>query len=213
MQLSIQQLLPDYFDQSRKKNSEIWGKELHFKKGEFIKIVAPSGRGKTSFMHFVYGLRKDYSGKILFDENDIGIFSQENFAELRKNKLSMVFQDLRLFEEQTVRENINIKRQLNPFYSKEKINKFCDRLGIGDKLDAKIGNCSYGEQQRVSIVRALMQPYDFLLLDEPFSHLDENNAQQAMQLILDETKQREAGIIFADLERVDYFPYSRLFHL
>jgi putative ABC transport system ATP-binding protein len=213
MQLRIHQILPGYFPESSKENSEIWGKELQFDKGEYIKIVAPSGRGKTSFMHFLYGLKKDYSGKISFDNKDIANYSQEDFADTRKNKLSMVFQDLRLFPGQTVLQNINIKRQLNPFYPKEKIAALCERLGMGDKLDANISNCSYGEQQRVSIIRALMQPFDFLLLDEPFSHLDDNNSQLAMQLIVGEAKQREAAIIFADLERVDYFPYSKLFHL
>jgi putative ABC transport system ATP-binding protein len=213
MQLTIQQILPEYFAESRKESSEIWGRDLYFKKGEYIKIVAPSGKGKTSLMQFVYGIKKDYSGKIFFDEQDISRYTQEDFAEKRKNQVSIVFQDLRLFPERTVWENIDIKRQLNPFYPKEKIAAFCDGLGIGDKLDEKINNCSYGEQQRVSIIRALMQPFDFLLLDEPFSHLDENNSQRAMQLIINESKQREAGIIFADLERIDYFPYSKLFHL
>jgi ABC-type lipoprotein export system ATPase subunit len=213
MQLRIQQLLPSYFPENRKDTSEIWGKKLIFKKGEYIKIVAPSGKGKTSFMHFVYGLRKDYSGSISFDGSDISQYSQEDLAGSRKNKLSMVFQDLRLFPEQTVWENLEIKRQLDPFHPQQKIKELCERLGIGDKLNAKINSCSYGEQQRVSIVRALMQPYDLLLLDEPFSHLDEKNSQLAMLLMIEESRQREAGIIFADLERIDYFPFTRLFHL
>ena len=125
----------------------------------------------------------------------------------------MVFQDLRLFPGQTVWENLEIKRQLEPFHPKEKIKELCERLGIGDKLDATISSCSYGEQQRVSIIRALMQPYDLLLLDEPFSHLDEQNSQLAMQVMIEESKKRAAGIIFADLERIDYFPFTRLFHL
>jgi ABC-type lipoprotein export system ATPase subunit len=213
MQLHIQQLLPVYFPESRKESSEIWGKDLVFEKGEYIKIVAPSGKGKTSFMHFVYGLRKDYSGRIRIDGSEAKDLSQEDLAATRKSRLSMVFQDLRLFPGQTVWENLEIKRQLDPFHPKEKINEFCRRLGIGDKLDARMSSCSYGEQQRVSIVRALLQPFDFLLLDEPFSHLDENNSQLAMELIVEESKKRQAGIIFADLERIDYFPFTRLFHL
>jgi putative ABC transport system ATP-binding protein len=58
-----------------------------------------------------------------------------------------------------------------------------------------------------------MQPFDFLLLDEPFSHLDENNSQKAMQLMLEEAQSRGAAIVFADLERIDYFPFTRIFHL
>jgi putative ABC transport system ATP-binding protein len=124
-----------------------------------------------------------------------------------------VFQDLRLFPEQTVRENIELKRQLNPYHSPDKIDEMAARLGIKSKLSSQCRICSYGEQQRVAIIRALMQPFDFLLLDEPFSHLDDNNSQKAMQLMLEESHARNASILFADLERIDYFPFTRLFHL
>jgi putative ABC transport system ATP-binding protein len=158
-------------------------------------------------------MRNDYAGKVSFNSDDIKKFSQEDFARLRKDNVSIVFQDLRLFPEQTVFENIEIKRQLNPFHPRQKIKEMCERLGIGDKLQSKSKNCSYGEQQRIAIIRSLVQPYDFLLLDEPFSHLDENNAKKAMALMEEESRQRGAAIIFADLERIDYFPFTRLFHL
>jgi ABC-type lipoprotein export system ATPase subunit len=213
MQLRIQQLLPVYFDEARKSNSDIWGKDLSFSKGEMIKIVAPSGSGKTSLIHFLYGMRQDYNGSILYGDKNIKQFGAEDFALHRKDHISVVFQDLRLFPEQTVGENLEIKRQLNPFHPSEKIKEMADRLGIGNKLQSKAKICSYGEQQRVAIIRSLLQPFEFLLLDEPFSHLDNNNSEKAMELMLEEAKQREACIIFADLERIDYFPYTKLFHL
>ncbi|HVT86945.1 MAG TPA: ATP-binding cassette domain-containing protein [Chitinophagaceae bacterium] len=213
MQLEIHSVLPSYFDESKKKLSEIWGKELLFTKGEFIKIVAPSGSGKTSFIHFLYGMRKDYSGAISFNGKNIAGYTPQDFADCRKNNMSIIFQDMRLFPKQTVFENIEIKRQLHPFHPAEKISEMAERLGIGEKLRSKCETCSYGEQQRVSIIRSLMQPFDFLLMDEPFSHLDDNNAQKAMELILEESRRREAAIIFANLERVDFFPFTRLLHL
>ena len=88
-----------------------------------------------------------------------------------------------------------------------------ETLGIGTKLQVKCKTCSYGEQQRIAIIRALMQPFDILLLDEPFSHLDNRNSEIAMQLMLEESRQRGATIIFADLERIDYFPFTRIYHL
>jgi putative ABC transport system ATP-binding protein len=124
-----------------------------------------------------------------------------------------VFQDLKLLPEQTVLENIDIKRQLNPYYPVEKIEEMAKRLGIGKKLSSKGKTCSYGEQQRVAIIRSLMQPFDFLMLDEPFSHLDNINRQTAMELMMEEAHSRGAAIIFADLERVDFFPYTKLFYL
>jgi len=213
MYLQLQNLLPLYFEESKKQTSEIWGKDLRFEKGEMIKIVAPSGSGKTSLTHFVYGTRSDYSGTITFNGNNTRQFSFENFANWRKDHFSIVFQDLRLFPEQTVFQNIDIKRQLNPFHPAEKIKKMAERLGIGKKLDSKAKTCSYGEQQRVAIIRALMQPFDFLMLDEPFSHLDNINRQIAMELMTEEANVRGASIILAYLQRVDFFPYTKIFHL
>ncbi len=213
MSLQIQSILPSYFETERFQTSEIWGKELQFEKGQFIKIVAPSGSGKTSLMHFLYGMRNDYSGSIMYDTKNIRHLPPEEISLLRKNNFSMVFQDLRLFPDQTVFQNIDIKRQLNPYYPAEKINEMAEQLGIGSKLHSLCGTCSYGEQQRISIVRALMQPFDFLLLDEPFSHLDNANSEIAMQLMITEANKRQAAIIFADLERIDYFPFQQLFHL
>lgn len=213
MQLELEELLPVYFEQSRKSTSEIWGKKLQFSKGEMIKIVAPSGSGKTSLMHFLYGIRSEYSGTIRYNQKEFAQFTAEEIAVQRSSSVSIVFQDLRLFPEQTVSENLEIKRQLNPYHPAEKIKDFAERLGIGNKLQSKARICSYGEQQRVAIIRALLQPFDFLLLDEPFSHLDNENAQKAMELMMEESNERNASIIFADLERIEFFPFTRLYHL
>ena len=213
MTITLQQVLPVYFEEDRKLRSEVWGKDLQFDKEEYIKIVAPSGSGKSSLMHFLYGMRNDYQGSITYNNQMVRDFSLEELSGYRKDHTSIVFQDLRLFPEQTVRENIELKRILNPWHPAEKIKEMAERLGIGNKLTSKCRICSYGEQQRIAIIRALMQPFDFLLLDEPFSHLDENNSKRAMDLMMEESKARKATIIFADLERIDYFPFTRLYHL
>ena len=219
MQLTISGVLPTYFEKSRSVTSELWGKELVFEKGELVKIVAPSGSGKSSLINFLYGMRSDYEGSIRFGNQAVRSLPIEDLAVLRKDHISIVFQDLRLFPEQTVRENLEIKRQLNPFHpppasaSADKIVEMTRRLGIESKLESKAGICSYGEQQRVAIIRSLMQPFEFLLLDEPFNHFDGPNAEKAMELMLEEAKLRDACIFFADLERIDYYPFTRLLHL
>jgi putative ABC transport system ATP-binding protein len=213
MQLLIKNLLPSYFNDSRKLSSEVWGMNLNFGKGDLVKIIAPSGSGKTSFIHFLYGLRSEYNGSISYDAKEVKDFSIEEMAAHRKKHLSVVFQDLRLFPTQTVWQNLEIKRQLNPYHPQEKIKEMAAQLGIEDKLNSPGGRCSYGEQQRVSIIRALLQPFDFLLLDEPFSHLDSANAAKAMELIMAEVKQRNACVLFCDLERIDLFPFTKLLHL
>jgi putative ABC transport system ATP-binding protein len=213
MQLRINHLLPAYFEESRKTTSEVWGKELLFAKGELVKIVAPSGSGKTSLIHFLYGMRKNYAGAVVYDEKPLDAYGIEELASLRSGRLSIVFQDLRLFLQQSVEDNLLVKLRLNPYHPEEKIKEMTGRLGISHKLNSVCGNCSYGEQQRIAIIRSLLQPFDFLLLDEPFSHLDNANAEKAMELILEEAKLRQACVVFADLERFNPYPFTRLLHL
>ena len=213
MQITLQQILPIFFEKDKASNSQLWDQSLSFTKGEKIHIIAPSGSGKTVFIHFLYGLRNDYAGKILYNENDISNFDAEKFSSWRQQFISIIFQDLRLFTDKTVRQNLEIKRMLLPYHTESRIIAMAKCLGIENKLDKLCNTCSYGEQQRVAIIRALQQPFDFLLLDEPYSHLDENNRQIAMQLIEEEAAERNASIILADLKKIDYFKTDRILYL
>jgi ABC-type lipoprotein export system ATPase subunit len=213
MQIQLQAVMPTFLEQEKIASSQVWGQSIAFAPGGFTQIVAPSGRGKTSLIHFLYGLRKDYEGSIQYDGKDISRFTTEDFSTWRQKQISIVFQDLRLFPGHTVFENINIKRLLNPYHPQEKIQEMANQLGIGNKLQKLAQTCSYGEQQRIAIIRALMQPFNFLLLDEPFSHLDEANRQKAMQLMEQEAAARKASIILADLKRIDFFNAGRIIHL
>ena len=213
MQIFLQEIIPIYFEKEKIISSDIWGKNISFSKGEHVHIVAPSGSGKTSLIHFIYGMRKDYTGTISYQNKNISNFSLENFSAFRQKNISIVFQDLRLFAEQTVRENIEIKRQLDPYHPPQKIDEMAKRLGIESKLNKPAKTCSYGEQQRIAIIRSLMQPFDFLLLDEPFSNLDENNRTKAFELIEEECRQRNASMVFADLKELDFFNGQRILKL
>ena len=213
MKLEIKDLLPDYFGKERKATSAIWGKEHCFSNGDLVNIVAPSGTGKTSLTHFLYKMRESYTGTILYDGKDLKQFSKEDTASLRKEHVSIILQDMRLFEEQTLLENLEIKRQLNPYHQQERIIEMARSLGIDHRLDALAKNCSYGEQQRSVIIRALLQPFDILLMDEPVSHLDDSNSKKAIELILEEASRRNAAVIFAELEKAAYFPATHLYYL
>lgn len=205
MQIKLQAVKPTFLEPAKIDRSQLWNQPVDFENGQRVQVVAPSGSGKTSFIHFLYGLRKDYTGSILYDGKDISHFNAEDFSGWRQHKVSVVFQDMRLFLQQTVMENLEIKRVLSPYHQKSRITDMATRLGIGNKLDKKCGTCSYGEQQRIAIIRSLQQPFDFLLLDEPFSHLDEQNRSIAMQLIEEEATERKAAIILADLKPIEYF--------
>lgn len=213
MQIQLREVTPDYLEKEKRIASQIWSQNVSIKKGEHLHIVAPSGSGKTSLMHFIYGLRKDYSGSIFYDDMDIKNLSIERFSTFRQNKISIIFQDLRLFEDQTVKENVEIKRILDPYHQSEKIIEMAKRLGIETKLDQLAKTCSYGEQQRIAIIRALMQPFDFLLLDEPYSHLDEANREKAMELIYEECTKRDAAMVFADLKPLEFFKDEKIIYL
>lgn len=203
MQIQLRHLKPDHIAKKNWSTSQIWEKDIVIRKGSHLHIVAPSGSGKTSLIHFIYGLRKDYSGAVFYDDTDIKNLSTEDFSSFRRNKVSIIFQDLRLFENQTVLENIEIKRILEPYHQPQKIIEMADRLGIRNKLEQSAKTCSYGEQQRIAIIRALMQPFDFLLLDEPYSHLDDANRKKAMELIYEECGKRDAAMVFADLKPLE----------
>lgn len=213
MQIILQQVSPVFLETEKISQSMIWNRELSFSKEEKIQLIAPSGSGKTSFIHFLCGLRKDYKGNILFNKKNIAGFDAEEIAGYRSSHLSIVFQDLRLFADHTAYENIHIKKILNPFCTEDSIFEMAERLGISNKLNQPAGICSYGEQQRIAIIRALQQPFDFLILDEPFSHLDENNSKKAMALIEEEVEKRNAGIILSDLEQVEFFKEDRTLRL
>lgn len=211
MQLMLKNVIPRYLESNN--GSDIWNKEVAVNKGEHLFIVAPSGSGKTTLIHYIYSLRKDYGGKIIVDNEDVKNITIEKLANLRQAHLSIVFQDLRLFPDLTVKENLELKRKLQPFHGEEEIDEMAARLNITGKLQQPAGTCSYGEQQRVAIIRALMQPFDFLLLDEPFSHLDEENRQRAMSLIFDECEKRKASMIFADLKKPGLLSTVKCLHL
>lgn len=188
--------------------SDIWGQSTQWEKGNFIKITAPSGTGKTTLVHLLYGLRKDYTGSIIFEGKEIRLLNPNEIAKLRQLHWSIVFQDLRLFPNLTARENIELKRVLHdPIVTAEEINEMAQQLGILSILDQKAIHCSYGEQQRVCIIRALMQPFDFIIMDEPFSHLDKANKKIAAALIESECKKRNAGLIITDLDKDEHFDY------
>lgn len=213
MQIQLQKVVPTFIEEEKVSRSQIWNSSVIFNEGEKIEIVAPSGSGKTSLIHFLYGLRKDYNGTIAYDDKSIAAFDAENFAIYRQQHISIVFQDLRLFAEQTVLQNLEIKRQLNPYHAESKIAAMAKRLGIENKLNKLCKTCSYGEQQRIAIIRALQQPFNFLLLDEPFSHLDEANRKKAMELMEEEAALRKATIVLADLKAIEYFNADRTLHL
>lgn len=210
MRLSLEHIVPiPLKDKINEYNSRVWNQQLTFNSGERVFIQAPSGTGKTTLVHFLYGLRKDYEGKIHWSAFKMHEINREQLSQLRASSVSVIFQDMRLFPELTTWENIEVKRRLTNTVSEYDAEKWLDRLGVKHKVDSPASKLSYGEQQRVAIVRALVQPFEWLIMDEPFSHLDYANRQRAIALIDEVATMNRAGLLLADLDDNDYFTYSR----
>jgi len=180
----------------------VWSGKYTLVKGEYYCALAPSGKGKSTFLHIACGLRDDYSGKVSWDNRDIKTLDSDERARMRRNKLAVVFQDLRLFAQLSAEENIMLKARLTQFPETE-IRFMAEALGISALLNKPCGILSMGQQQRVAIVRALCQPFDMLLLDEPVSHLDRENAAKVLSLCMEKARQNGAGIVMSSLNQED----------
>jgi putative ABC transport system ATP-binding protein len=212
MDLILHYLRPEYLA-SATRTSDIWGQERRFAPGERLFVQAPSGTGKTSLIHLLYGLRTDASGAIFWNTTDWLKADAETKAALRARSLSVVFQDLRLFGELTLWENLLIKKALGSPETDATIEIWIERLGLAHRRDTPAKLLSYGEQQRTAILRALIPDFQWLLLDEPFSHLDARNAEVALDLILNIAAQRKAGVLYAELDANLLFPATQTFQL
>ena len=193
--------------------SDIWLSQIDLHQGDMYQVVAPSGTGKTSLLHFLFGIRTDFEGQILFDDSDITNLSYKKWDSVRKQNISIVFQGLRLFPELDVWENIRIKNKLTNFKTDKEIQTLLSRVGMDSHVKKKAGILSFGQQQRVALVRALCQPFEFLLLDEPFSHLDSDNIKIAMEIIEEEVEKQKAGLIITSLHQHSYSNKQHVLYL
>jgi len=214
MLLQLRSLVPvPLRDKIGRRPTAIWDQDLEFRNPEYVFLQAPSGTGKTTLIHSLYGLRRDYTGTVSWDGHELRSISSEDLALLRAGSLSVIFQDMRLFPGLSAWENLELKRSLTDTISKEELTDWMLRLGIGDKKESLAATLSYGEQQRVAILRALLQPFSWLLMDEPFSHLDQHNTGIAAALILEQVRRNKAGLLLADLDENTFFPYTQTLHL
>ena len=211
--IHLQQTLPQVFADRNSVTSDVWHQDLLFRNGEAYLIEAASGTGKSSLCSYIYGYRNDFQGIINFDETNIKAFSVKQWIDLRKHSLSMLFQDLRLFPELTAFENVQLKNQLTGYKKKKELIALFETLDIADKLHTKVGKLSFGQQQRVAFIRALSQPFDFIFLDEPISHLDDANGQLMGQMLLEEASKQGAGIIVTSIGKHIDLPYNTLLKL
>ena len=199
MDFCLQQVIPEPLRGQHRADSQIWACETVLKQGQRIFVSAASGKGKTTLQHMLYGLRKDYTGKVSLGAKDLAEAGLEDWAVWRAEHLAIVFQDLRLFAHLTAWDNLLLKQQLRPQVSQEQLKDWAAYLGVLDLLQKPLGLLSYGQKQRFALIRALAQPFSWLLMDEPFAHLDQANINLCSELIQRVCLERGAGWILASL--------------
>ena len=176
-------------------------------------LTAPSGKGKTSLLSMICGVRNDYRGSILIDGSDIRLLNPLEWSEIRKRRISCIYQGLELFDELTALENIQLKNRILDFKTEHEILEMAQSLEMENFLERQTGKLSFGQRQRIAIIRSLCQPFEFLLADEIFSHLDKKLEGLTFSLISRECIKNRAGLLLTSLHPLGEFHFENHFIL
>lgn len=208
--IQLEKIVPHVFSQVSDLQSDIWNQNVTLEKNKVYLVEAHSGKGKSTLCSYLIGYRQDYCGQLLFDSQPTTKFSLSEWTAVRRENISYLFQELRLFPELTALDNVLIKNALTSHVSVEQISEWFGRLGIADKMNVPVGNMSFGQQQRVALMRALVQPFDFLIADEPISHLDDTNAAIMATLMIEEARKQKAGVIVTSIGKHMDLDYDKV---
>lgn len=212
-EISLEDTLPEVFLQESIPPSDVWRKRIKLKRGGRYLIEAASGTGKSSLCAYLYGSRRDYDGVIRFGNCDAREFTIAQWQQLRRRHIAYLPQELSLFPELTAMENIQLKSRLTDTVTDAEIEQWLHELGIDSRAHYPVGRMSIGQQQRVAIIRCVCQPMDFILLDEPVSHLDGTNNRIAAGIIGRVAEKYGAGVISTSVGNPLLLPDSNLLRL
>ena len=169
------------------------GMDFHVEKGEFVVVVGPSGAGKTTVLNILGGMDTATSGEVIIDGVDITGFSQKELTRYRRDDIGFVFQFYNLIPNLTALENVELALQIskNPMDAATVM----DEVGLGERKANFPAQLSGGEQQRVSIARALAKNPKLLLCDEPTGALDYNTGKAILKLLQDTCREKGMTVI------------------
>jgi putative ABC transport system ATP-binding protein len=213
MQLELKSVCPLPMKDLEFSEKSLWRRDITIASGKNHIIYAPSGTGKTSLMAFIFGMRRDFEGEIFLEGRNVKNITLSQWAEIRATQLSLIMQDLRLVPGLSVGENLLLKNQLTNHKKEAQIKEMLDALGMADKWKQKSGTLSLGQRQRVAIVRALLQPFQLLLMDEPFSHIDKENIRKASSLMIQECASNKANMLMVTLDADFGMTFDQSFYL
>ncbi|MCI5870294.1 MAG: ABC transporter ATP-binding protein [Dorea sp.] len=169
------------------------GIDFEIQKGEFAVVVGPSGAGKTTALNILGGMDTATEGKVLVDGRDIAKFSQRQLTAYRRDDIGFVFQFYNLIPNLTALENVELALQIckNPMDAGQVL----EEVGLGERLNNFPAQLSGGEQQRVSIARALAKNPKLLLCDEPTGALDYNTGKSILKILQDTCREKGMTVI------------------
>lgn len=169
------------------------GIDFEIGKGEFVVIVGPSGAGKTTVLNILGGMDTATSGKVLVDGNDVAQYTNRQVIGYRREDIGFVFQFYNLVPNLTALENVELALQIckEPLDAKTVL----EEVGLGERLNNFPAQLSGGEQQRVSIARALAKNPKLLLCDEPTGALDYNTGKAILKLLQDTCRNKGMTVI------------------
>lgn len=169
------------------------GVEFAINQGEFVIVVGPSGAGKTTVLNILGGMDTATRGRVLVDGQDIARFSQKELTAYRREDIGFVFQFYNLVPNLTAKENVELALQIcsNPLDAKTVL----EEVGLGERLDNFPAQLSGGEQQRVSIARALAKNPKLMLCDEPTGALDYQTGKAILKLLQDMCREKGMTVI------------------
>lgn len=198
--ISLQAVIPCVFEHEKDSAavaaSDVWlVPGLTFRRGEVYTVDAASGMGKSSLCAFIFGTRTDYLGTISFDGRDVRSLHIADWCALRRSNIAYMPQNLDLFPQLSAIDNVLLKNRLTDFATEREIRAMLADLGLESRIDAPAAQLSVGQQQRVALVRAICQPFDFILLDEPVSHLDAANNRLCADMVQRAASRLGAAII------------------
>jgi lipoprotein-releasing system ATP-binding protein len=174
------------------------GLDFEIYAGEAVCILGASGAGKSTFLHILGTLDRPTHGQVMWMGEDLTKKNDEELSRLRNQRMGFVFQFHHLLQEFTALENVMMPGRiagLTPSHSRARALELLDLLGMSHRLDHYPNELSGGEQQRVSIARALFQRPQVLLADEPTGNLDTENSQRIQELFFDLKKKLNLTLI------------------
>jgi len=192
------------------------GVSISIDPGEFVALLGQSGSGKSTLLNLIAGLDRPTSGSVLVHGRDLAKMSSEELARYRRNDVGMVFQSFHLIPSMTITENVELPMRFAEVERTERAQRSresLERVGLGKRLDHRPSQLSGGEQQRVSLARALANRPKLLLADEPTGNLDSRTGDGILNLIREVSEAMGMTVVMVTHERAlaDRFAQRAIF--